>query len=283
MACTSCYILDKRGESDHVCLAQRKNMDHLVEQLCRRGVIKADALRYLQHARTFDAQVQCTFAPVHASGVIAALELMVELHIDQARRPDGTLYIEHPLAVASQVLDAMVYKDPEVVIAALLHDAVENQAAKLARGRPSSAGKSRTLLALEAIEEYTQSARVKDMVAGLSNPDFAVHLAYQGIEKGVNEQMYTLARNALYAEHVSQAIRDPDRALIKLFDLVANALTLDAIPDVTTRTRLLRKYVPVLAIMLDRLQETARPLNITAHRREQLLTRLSDELHRCWP
>jgi (p)ppGpp synthase/HD superfamily hydrolase len=264
-------------------------MDYIAELLRQAGVVRADAIRYLQYARTFCVQVHSVFAPADATEVIAALELMVELHVDQVRRPDGTLYIEHPLAVASQVLDAMVYKDSEVVISALFHDAVEDQAAKLARRVRSGAtggGQSQTLLALEAIEEYTHSARVRSIVAGLSNPDFAAQLAHRSVEKGSSEDMpgmSTLTRNALYAEHVSQAIRDPDRALIKLFDLVANALTLDAIPDVATRTRLLRKYRPVLAMMLDRLQEAASPLNITAQRREQLLTRLGDALHRFQP
>jgi (p)ppGpp synthase/HD superfamily hydrolase len=58
---------------------------------------------------------------------------MVELHLEQAPRPDGTPYIEHPLAVASQILEAMAHKDPDVVVAALLHDAVEDQTARLAQ------------------------------------------------------------------------------------------------------------------------------------------------------
>jgi len=99
-------------------------MDHFAAQLRQAGASETEMIGYLQRAQTFCTQVQCAFAPGHASEVIAALELMVELHVDQARRPDGTLYIEHPLAVASQVLNAMVFLDREVVIAAILHDTV---------------------------------------------------------------------------------------------------------------------------------------------------------------
>lgn len=107
-------------------------MDRLEEHLRQAGVSSAQATRFLQHVRAFRAQLLTTFAPSEAARILAALELMVELHLNQAPRPDGSQYIEHPLAVAAQVLEAMVRKDPDVVVAALLHDAVEDQAERLA-------------------------------------------------------------------------------------------------------------------------------------------------------
>ena len=259
-------------------------MDSLEEQLRHARVASTHATRYLQQVRAFRAQLQTAFAPADAARILAALELMVELHLEQAPRPDGTPYIEHPLAVASQVLDAMVHKDPEVVVAALLHDAVEDQPARLAqhvRERSAREGKAVAELALDAIEERTRSARVRRMISGLTNPDFDTLLEQRGTQKrtaGAGQAAFLAARHALYAEHVREAIRDPDVALIKLFDVAANALTLDAIPDAPTRTRLLNKYTPVMGIMLDRLRETATPLNITPHKREELLARFVDAL-----
>jgi hypothetical protein len=78
---------------------------------------------------------------------------------------------------------------------------------------------------------------------------------------------------------VRDAIQDPDVALIKMFDFAANALHLDAISDVTRRTRLRNKYYPVLSIMLDRLHETGKPLNILSPKREEMLIRFVDALH----
>ena len=262
-------------------------MESLAEQLHHAGVSSTDATRYLQQVRTFRAQLQSAFAPADAARILDALELMVELHLEQAPRPDGTPYIEHPLAVASQILDAMAYQDPEVVMAALLHDAVEDQSARLAqqaRERPAREGKAAAELALDAIEERTQSARVRHMISGLTNPDFDTLVEQGGTQKrtvGAGQAAFLAARNALYAEHVRDAIRDPDVALIKLFDVAANALTLDALPDAPTRTRLLNKYTPVMGIMLARLRETATPLNITPHKREELLARFADALQTC--
>jgi len=262
-------------------------MESFEEHLRHAGVSSAHATRYLQQVRTFRAQLQTAFAPADAARILDALELMVELHLDQAPRPDGTPYIEHPLAVASQVLEAMAHKDPEVVMAALLHDAVEDQTARLAqkvRERPAREGKAAAQLALDAIEERTQSARVRSMISGLTNPDFDMLLEQRGIQKrtvDAGQAAFIAARNALYAEHVCDAIRDPDVALIKLFDVAANALTLDAVLDATKRTRLLNKYTPVMGIMLDRLRETANLLNITPQKREELLARLADALQTC--
>jgi len=262
-------------------------MDSLAEQLCHAGVSSTHATRYLRQVRAFRAQLQTAFAPADAARILDALELMVELHLDQAPRPDGTPYIEHPLAVASQVLEAMAHKDPDVVVAALLHDAVEDQPARLAhkvRERPARVGKAAAQLALDAIEERTHSARVRSLISGLTNPDFDTLVEQRGIQQGTGDAgqvALIAARNALYAEHVREAIRDPDVALIKLFDVAANALTLDAIPDAPTRTRLLNKYTPVIGIMLDRLRETASPLNIAPHKREELLARFADALQAC--
>ncbi len=259
-------------------------MESLEKHLRHAGVSSTHATRYLQQVRTFRAQLQSAFAPADAARILDALELMVELHLDQAPRPDGTPYIEHPLAVASQVLEAMAHKDSDVVVAALLHDAVEDQSDRLAqqvRERPAREGKAAAQLALDAIEERTQSARVRSMISGLTNPDFDALLEQRGIQERMGDAgqaAFIAARNTLYTEHVRDAIRDPDVALIKLFDVAANALTLDAVPDATTRTRLLNKYTPMIGIMLDRLRETANPLNITPQKREHLLARFAATL-----
>lgn len=257
-------------------------MESLEEHLRHTGVSSTPYTRYLQQVRTFRAQLQTAFAPADVGRILDALELMVELHLDQAPRPDGTPYIEHPLAVASQVLEAMTYKDSDVVVAALLHDAVEDQMAKLVQKvttRQAREGEAEAQLALDAIEESTQSTRVRSIISGLTNPDFDMLLEQRGMKKSTDNKgqaAYTTARNALYAEHVRDAIRDPDVALIKVFDFAANALNLDTVPDTTTRTRLLNKYIPVIGIMLDRLRETANPLNMTQQKREELLARFTD-------
>ena len=67
-------------------------MESLEEHLHHAGVSSTHATRYLQQVRTFRAQLQTAFAPADAVRILAALELMVELHLDQAAGPEA---LEH--------------------------------------------------------------------------------------------------------------------------------------------------------------------------------------------
>jgi (p)ppGpp synthase/HD superfamily hydrolase len=256
-------------------------MKNIEEHLQTIGISGTHSTAYLQQVSTFQEQLHTAFPPTDTARILEALELMVELHIDQAPRPDGTPYIEHPLAIASQVLEAMAQKDADLVVAALLHDAVEDQMAKLAQKvtqRQVREGETEEQLALDAIEWLTHSSRVRRIISGLNNPDFDVMLEKKGVKKRTDDgrqAAYSTAKNELYAEHVRDAIRDPDVALVKVFDFAANALNLDAVLDETKRTRYLNKYTPVIGILLDRLRDTANPLNITQQKREELLARFT--------
>ncbi len=229
-------------------------MESIEERLRNSGASGTHATRYLQQVSAFQEQVHTAFAPADAGRIFDTLELMVELHIDQVLRPDGTLYIEHPLAVTSQVLEAMAQKETDLVVAALLHDAVEDQMAKLVQKVPQrqvGEGRTEEQLALDAVEWITQSSRVRSIVSGLTNPDFDKIAEQKGVKKGTDDEeqaAYIIARNALYAEHVRDAIQDPDVALIKVFDFAANALNLAGVSDETKRTRYLNKYTPVIGI-----------------------------------
>src|SRR5579859_2651470 len=152
-----------------------EKMKNIAERLQNSSASGTHATSYLQQVSIFQQYVYTAFAPADAGRILAALELMVELHIDQAPRPDGTLYIEHPLAVASQVLEAMAQKNADLVVAALLHDAVEDQATKLVQRVPqrhAGEGETEEQLALDVIEWVTQSNRVRCIISGLTNPDF---------------------------------------------------------------------------------------------------------------
>jgi (p)ppGpp synthase/HD superfamily hydrolase len=61
-----------------------------------------------------------------------AMVLALEIHKNQRPRPDGP-YLYHILRVINRIVEEYMITDPELVIAALLHDSVEDQAEKLAR------------------------------------------------------------------------------------------------------------------------------------------------------
>lgn len=135
------------------------------------GIQKDTAPRSVELATTFVGMLKENFDQSNQAKITDALVLMAELHKDQKPRPDGP-YMDHPLAVATNVLAHMAEKDPEIVIAALLHDTVEDQASKLAdKATNPQEGASTEETALGVIEEK-YGPGVRETVAALSNPDF---------------------------------------------------------------------------------------------------------------
>src|ERR1044071_9612039 len=119
----------------------------------------------------FNAELDQHFDDENRLRIDSALHLMLEVHADQADRVDGTPYVEHPLSVGATVLALQEEKDADIIIAALLHDSVEDQAAKLAK----KAGQYGSALADQDVAlSYISSRfgqRVAKIVTALTNPD----------------------------------------------------------------------------------------------------------------
>jgi (p)ppGpp synthase/HD superfamily hydrolase len=147
--------------------------------------------------------------------------------------------------------------DKDLVIAALMHDAVEDQSdqlSSLSGVEDRGTGIEEGSLA-EIKTKYGE--RTANIVSHLSNPDFTMALESQGISK--KDPRYQEFKNKLYADHVQEIVEDPDVLTIKLADFSENALSLDALPVETDRQKLqkqkfLDKYTPVMKIFIDRLQ-----------------------------
>jgi (p)ppGpp synthase/HD superfamily hydrolase len=255
-------------------------MSQVNEILRHANLSTAQNERIQPAVQAFSKNIHAAFAPDDEKRILNALALMLELHRDQKPRPDGAPYIEHPLTVAAGVLDAMAQKDPELVIAALLHDTVEDQAEKLvekATAEEKNARKDQQKIALAVIKRETGSKRIKKIVAGLSNPDFKAILKARGVQRRkdeAGEEAYQKAKNALYAEHVREMFHDPDVALIKLFDFTTNALALDGISNAETRKKYARKYGAAIESIIASVRDNKPPLNLRPEMREGLLARL---------
>lgn len=197
----------------------------------------------------FQRDLDSTFEGFEREITEEALLLMCEVHADQKDRPDGTPYIEHPLGVARNVLNSLENPDFESVVSALLHDSVEDQAQKLAEKLlVGDRGATEQERALRYIGQQF-GERVQKTVASLTNPDFEAELIKQ--EQEVN----TENKNRLYAEHVKEAIENPDVLPIKLFDFAENALRLNEVTDPARHLKLARKYAPVVSVFIDRLRQ----------------------------
>jgi len=189
-----------------------------------------------------------------------ALRHMVDLHLDQKDRPDGTPYVSHPLDVALQVIDDVGCTDADMVVAALLHDSVEDQAEKLGGNLESALD---TL-----VDRYGR--RVAELVRHLTNPDFEELV----LRRWPGEPLTRGRKNQLYLEHVQHiAETDLDAFAIKLCDFSCNALRLENVEDPQRRQKLEQKYAPVVDFIVDFLRQLERGGGHPLHERRSRLSR----------
>jgi (p)ppGpp synthase/HD superfamily hydrolase len=157
-----------------------------------------------------------------------------------------THYIEHPLRVAAR-LRRWGTVSADLIVAALLHDTVEDCADDICRvlgQSPHDEASARD----EVLAFYEQEfgAEAAFIVRALTNP------------LTIDEQPGH-RRQAEYRRHVVQAVRDPRVAVCKFADFADNALSLHHTADVSNpdrnTVRRARKYLPLLPVFDTRLRE----------------------------
>lgn len=192
-----------------------------------------------------------------------ALHLMITLHLPQADRADGQPYITHPLAVTLTLLQQFpAAATPDMIIAALLHDTLEDQAAALAQlALPTGEMRPTDIptLARQALTEKF-GPRVAELVHHLTNPTAPPHPGIPAYEP--------------YLAHF-QAIwnADSQALVIKLADFAQNGLALSRLPAGTRKTHLQRKYGPVLHWLIGQLKSLTDPTHPLYAQRHTLCAR----------
>jgi (p)ppGpp synthase/HD superfamily hydrolase len=180
-----------------------------------------------------------------------ALKVATITHKGQTRRGD-TPYIDHPLRVALSAVKLFGVRDLNLIIAALLHDTVEDRAAQLiqALGETTSGDEKTEAFNLLSIHF---GDRVSEVVKRLTNPDFdALVAALQS--KGDLREPRSI-KQSLYQQHFLEILaEDPEAFLIKLADFGENALKLGQLTP-TERAPLARKYGPVILATISALEK----------------------------
>jgi len=172
--------------------------------------------------------------------IVRAVELMIAIHSDQKDRPDGKPYIWHTLDVANRVLNEFGVADKDIVIAALLHDSVEDQASRLAEMCIKKKSIDKKKLSQDGLRMYAFKAlqnmfgkRVVSIVKGVTNPIIST--------KNPEE------KRALYKYLVAEAVQDTDVCVVKYADFAGNALQIHKLLDKgSRRSKFVKKYGPVL-------------------------------------
>jgi HD domain len=177
-----------------------------------------------------------------------ALELASRLHAGDRRQSEP--YINHPLRVAIRIMSYYGIRDPDVVIAALLHDAVEDHAAELAPAARRESSAARTRAALDALAQRF-GPRVAELVGAVTNPEY---------EPGRD-------RHAQYREHVASSLdRSPWARVIKASDFTDNGAGLlyttgPRVPDLAS------KYAQLVPVLRELINRPDTPLDVRARQR----------------
>lgn len=175
-----------------------------------------------------------------------ALDLASRLH--SADRREREPYVNHLLRVAIRIMSHYGIHDPDVICAALLHDAVEDHTEDLAKG----GGQQEAL----AVLATSFGPRVAELVGAVTNPEFAP-------DRDAHEQ---------YREHVAESLdRCPWARVIKASDFTDNGVGLIHTTGPKLE-RLATKYAPLVSILKELIARHDTPLDedVKAHILDQL-------------
>lgn len=181
-----------------------------------------------------------------------ALDLMLFAHFSQKDRPDGQPYINHPLDVALHVANEYHIYEPDLIVAALLHDTVEDQAKNILvwGNRKLDEQESLEIQALQIVNEHF-GKNVAELVRELTNPDFDAKA--KKLSKNVNEE--EKLKLQYYLQHFEGIYNDNAWAFaIKMADFSQNALHLDVLEESPRKDWFRRKYGPVILMIVQKLK-----------------------------
>lgn len=171
-----------------------------------------------------------------------ALDLAADLHRDDRRVREP--YLNHLLRVAIRLMHHYQVRDVDVIVAGLLHDAVEDHPAELAGLDPSAAGCDVTSAALAALSDRF-GARVARLVAAVTNPTYDP-------DRDRDEQ---------YREHVAASLeREPWARVIKVSDFTDNGVgVIHTVGPKVARSA--AKYRPLVPVFRDLVARPDTPLS----------------------
>ncbi len=174
-----------------------------------------------------------------------ALALASKLHAGDRRVREP--YLNHLLRVAIRIMRYYGVRDPDVLAAALLHDAVEDHPAELA-GLPEGLGHD--VLTEAAVAELARrfGPRVAELVRSVTNPEYDP-------ERDRHEQ---------YREHVAESLeRDPWARVIKVSDFTDNGVgVIHTTFDKAHSSAI--KYRPLVPKLRELVGRPDTPLSVTA-------------------
>ncbi|MFD2765379.1 HD domain-containing protein [Micromonospora eburnea] len=205
--------------------------------------------RFRLEIRAFDAAAR--------ERLTAALDLAAELHRDDRRVREP--YLNHLLRVAIRMMHHYQVRDVDVIVAGLLHDAVEDHPVELAAlrrpqapaaaHRPGAVGDDPTAAALATLADRF-GPRVARLVGAVTNPPYDPERD----------------RHVQYREHVAASLdREPWARVIKISDFTDNGVgVIHTVGPKVARSA--AKYRPLVPVFRDLIARPDTPLSAPVKR-----------------
>ncbi len=213
------------------------------------------------------------FSGEDSAFIDGALELATFLHDGEQRVREP--YINHVLRVTLRILQDSEFADIDVIVAAILHDTVENHHNKLIQDENQESFDSPTYelemlhaMALDILQSMFNE-RVARLVNILTNPP-------------LDPAMPRGERHELYRANVLQKLAShPDARIIKACDVLDNTADLELIlaKNPLKATALAKKYEPMLRELAEIVGQADTPLSGQAKLNVQ--QQLANSAERC--
>ncbi|MEU4560331.1 HD domain-containing protein [Actinoplanes sp. NPDC023936] len=182
-----------------------------------------------------------------------ALDLAATLHSGDRRVREP--YLNHLLRVAIRIIKYYGVRDTDVLIAALLHDAVEDHPAELG-GVPAATPYPEATEAALTVLARRFNCRVADLVRSVTNPEYDP----------------ARDRHEQYREHVTENLdRDPWARVIKISDFTDNGVGVIH-TSLDKAFRAATKYRPLVPTLRELVGRPDTPLSTQA--KEHILDQL---------
>jgi (p)ppGpp synthase/HD superfamily hydrolase len=185
-----------------------------------------------------------SFPPAERERLIEALGLAAALHADDRRIREP--YLNHLLRVAIRILKYYDVRDVDVLVAALLHDAVEDHPAELGLLNSGTHAELTEAAVAELARRF--NPRVAELVRSVTNPEYDP-------DRDRHEQ---------YRAHVEESLdRDPWARVIKVSDFTDNGVgVVHTTPDKARSSAI--KYRPLVPKLRELVGRPDTPLSPAA-------------------
>lgn len=210
--------------------------------------------------------------------VFNALILAIKVHIDAPNRKEGQPVIGHVIEVAQNIIDTYSIYDTDSIIAALLHDTIEDNPEYLMKRMMHYSQEAQSENISRSALNHIMSLFGKDislLVERTTKPNFEPLIkAQKGLGRKVSESDI---KSTLYKDFIHDTLQHPKALIVKFSDFEINALDMlqRDMPDSPQKTHQMLKYYAAFPEFISAFKNLSKDHPLFAYR-DKILEKITD-------